>query len=784
VSFGRYPYGGVGYAGSDVDEISSDDLVPTLAVEVAFTTGALEEPAWVDVTGDVRSWDTMRGRNRELERFQPGRATIVLGNLSRQYDSVNTAGPWYGYLKPMKRVRIRETFNGVTHPVFDGFVDRWQLDYPMTGIDATATVTATDAFKIFARTDMPKSVYRMEVEADAPTFWWMLDEGLEEGIGNSTALNSGSVGALGNGTYVGAVNPGAPRIVVNDPGTSLEQANSSVTPGVPVSGVDYPSSQLNFFEKFNTPDPFTIELWCRPQEDQTFGLLLFNQATTPGSSQFYVYWFTGVGNTGRFSLTAGAESVNTPVNSAPPGSIYHVVVTFTPNGANQDVSIYVDGVLSAGPSTLTGTLNTGTITTAAIGRSTSTTGFNWTGRIAQVAVYNTSLSAARIADHYAAGTAPWAGDTAGERIGRVLDIPGWPASLRLLDAGNESFQSATLSSTVLEHLQKAAETEFGSLFVDRAGNVRFQDRETLFGRTPDDVVFGDGAGEIGYRSFVPDDGDQVLRNRATISRLGGRAQLSVDAVSVEEFGRFDYLLDGLLHSSDSYSQDYANLLAAEYAEPRRRITSLSLGPAAPGVEADLYPQMLARELGDPIVVSHTPPGGGDPFSQTCVIEGVEQSGAPGPGGRRLCRWLLSPEFSVRALEAEEVATLGYAQVTANQTAMATGTEVDATGLAVTVTVSANRYIRISTNLMLQRSVADNVTVAYIKEGATYLQVMGLRQTTAAIDETLSGSIVIDSPSAGSHTYKIATDRSGTGTRQITANATRPAFILVEDIGPS
>ncbi len=643
--YGGLPYAGAPFAGALTSEadIPDDGNIYT-AVEVAFTTTPLDpSPAFVDIGGDCRWWDTVRGRSGELERFQPGRATMVLSNRDRQYDSHNVDGPWYGYLKPNRRVRIRETVNGVTYTQYDGYVDRWQLDYPDVGKDATATVTATDLFKILARTDLPTSVYRKEVEADAPEFWWKLDEQLEVAIGQDVALNSGTVGTAGNGTYVGAVYPGSDRIVVNDPGTSLEQANSNVTPGVPVSGVDYPASQLNFFEKFNNPDPFTIELWCRPQEDQSFGLLLFNQATTPGSSQFYLYWFSGVGNTGRFSVTAGAESPNTPVSSAPPGLIYHVVAVFTPNGVNQDVSIYVNGVLAAGPTTFTGTLNTGTITTAAIGRSTSTTGFNWTGRLAQVAVYFQSLSSTRIATHYAAGSSPWQGDTGDVRLGRLADIVGIPAAMRSFDVGEVSLQSAELEGqTALDHALKVGETEFPQIWVTRDGALRFMNKTTLLGRLPD-VTFGDEPGEVGYRDLAYDEGDGAIRNDVAVSRLQGVAKTSSDAASILDYGRLDFVREGLLHDSEVYSQAYADLVRIEYAEPRRRISNLELGAPVVGEEAGGWPALLGVELQQAVTVKHQPLGGGDRFEQVCAIEGIRHTSRPGE--ERTASLTLSPEFT-------------------------------------------------------------------------------------------------------------------------------------------
>lgn len=248
MSYGRYPYGGVAYAGSDVAQIPTTNTKTVLAVEWSPTTGALDTPAWVDITGDVRSWNTSRGRTRELERFQPGRATIVLSNRERQYDSVNAAGPNYGNVKAMKRIRIRETFNGVTYPVFDGFVDKWKLDYPNVNKDATATVTATDAFKVLARTELPRSVYAYEVTQDAPLIWWRLDEDVAR-LRDGFVLNWGTGGSTYKATFVGSPRVGGEVIVVNDPGSSLEVTDNFSSPGTPIQGAELANATFSLLSQ-------------------------------------------------------------------------------------------------------------------------------------------------------------------------------------------------------------------------------------------------------------------------------------------------------------------------------------------------------------------------------------------------------------------------------------------------------------------------------------------------------------------------------------------------------
>lgn len=124
--------------------------------------------------------------------------------------------------------------------------------------------------------------------------------------------------------------------------------------------------------------------------------------------------------------------------------------------------------------------------------------------------------------------------------------------------------------------------------------------------------------------------------------------------------------------------------------------------------------------------------------------------------------------------------LAYAEVTAQQTGITT--EVDITGLSVTVNVPAGRRIRIRAEVAMNRSVADGLTRVRIKEGSTVLQ---LRDTPAPYGSSGANPVSMDyvtTPAAGVHTYKLSIERvTGTGTTATVADPTFPAFILVEDI---
>jgi hypothetical protein len=129
--------------------------------------------------------------------------------------------------------------------------------------------------------------------------------------------------------------------------------------------------------------------------------------------------------------------------------------------------------------------------------------------------------------------------------------------------------------------------------------------------------------------------------------------------------------------------------------------------------------------------------------------------------------------------------LGYASVTANQTGLGAG-PTDLTSLSATVSVSANRRVKITGVAVLRNgSASANSGSLYITETSTILQEgqSGLVGTgSTGILETITATAIV-SPSAGSHTYKLQAGFATGAANIMQASSTQPAFILVEDLGP-
>jgi hypothetical protein len=407
-------------------------------------------------------------------------------------------------------------------------------------------------------------------------------------------------------------------LITNDAGTALGLGPYLTNNGVQldsaaaISGAA-PSFSIELVVRFTVADQNTILYAQGINQFNSVVVVSLDQAPWPAQVRFQV--IDNVNGAG------GALIHSTSTLSA--GVTYHIVVTFVAGSAAR---IYIDGVdVSDGTAAGSGTIDASP-PMIGLGVPYAVYGGSPDAVIGEVAVYNTALSAARVAAHSAAGHTAWQGDTPAARLGRILDARSWPAALRDLDTGSSTLQSAKLAQSVLEHAQKVADSDFGDLFMTRDGKVAFIGRTSLLNRVSAGT-FGDGAGELKYAAIGFDNGDQLIRNPVTVSRSNGVAQTSSDAAGLTEYLDHQYTLDGLYHDSDSLSKDAADFLVSEYKDPKSRVTSLVVKPQRD--PANLWPVVLGAELGDVFTVIRRPQGIGSPISQNCEIQGIKHDINPG-----------------------------------------------------------------------------------------------------------------------------------------------------------
>jgi hypothetical protein len=110
------------------------------AVYGVLDTSTLGGLAFADLTSLVESVNITRGRNRQLDQFNSGTATVTFNNSSRILDPLNAASIYYPFVLP--RCPIIITANGI--PIYTGLVVDWNLDYDLANQDRMYAQCADD----------------------------------------------------------------------------------------------------------------------------------------------------------------------------------------------------------------------------------------------------------------------------------------------------------------------------------------------------------------------------------------------------------------------------------------------------------------------------------------------------------------------------------------------------------------------------------------------------------------------------------------------------------------
>ena len=146
--------------------------LPTLGVSVDFANGPafgnpliLDDPSTplgvgiladsasdsVDVSDITLRASIRRGRNRILNKFEAGSATVVLEDTNGDWVPTNTSSPYYGKLLPLRKIRIYADYNSVRYYLYSGYITSYDTNFQL-GLESISTVTlqCVDAFRLFS----------------------------------------------------------------------------------------------------------------------------------------------------------------------------------------------------------------------------------------------------------------------------------------------------------------------------------------------------------------------------------------------------------------------------------------------------------------------------------------------------------------------------------------------------------------------------------------------------------------------------------------------------------
>ena len=112
----------------------------SIKVEFGFANVGLEVD-FNDITADVISITTNRGKDPDQDTFNAATCSIELNNQTRKFDPDFPASPYQGQIVPTGQLRVFSN----DQPIFTGFITDWNFSYNPTG-ESIAEIVASDAF--------------------------------------------------------------------------------------------------------------------------------------------------------------------------------------------------------------------------------------------------------------------------------------------------------------------------------------------------------------------------------------------------------------------------------------------------------------------------------------------------------------------------------------------------------------------------------------------------------------------------------------------------------------
>jgi hypothetical protein len=215
------------------------------------------------------------------------------------------------------------------------------------------------------------------------------------------------------------------------------------------------------------------------------------------------------------------------------------------------------------------------------------------------------------------------GELSGARVTRILDSAGWPVADRVIATGNSPMQATPLSGDALSELQNVADSEIGELYIDGQGRVVFRNRQAIHTDSRSTTVqatFGNPSTSIAPFETKLSSDDATLYNEVLATREGGDTQTASDTASQTEFLARTFDSPTLKLETDGEALAWGQWIVYLSKEPETRFDSIQIHCHAN--PTTLFPQVLAREIGDRIQIVRRPPGGGTAITRDAFIRGI------------------------------------------------------------------------------------------------------------------------------------------------------------------
>jgi hypothetical protein len=114
-----------------------------------FAATEVPDPV-VDLSSTTRSIKIQRGRNIMRDTYETGTCTVRVIDETGAFNPQNTSSPYFGYLTPLRKIRVAATTPTSQHFLFSGYVDSYKYSFPTGQELGYVDIISSDAFRLFA----------------------------------------------------------------------------------------------------------------------------------------------------------------------------------------------------------------------------------------------------------------------------------------------------------------------------------------------------------------------------------------------------------------------------------------------------------------------------------------------------------------------------------------------------------------------------------------------------------------------------------------------------------
>ena len=103
----------------------------------------------VDLTPQVRNITINRGRDIQADQYIAGTAVVRIIDPESYFNPQNAASPYFGYLVPLRKVRIAATTDTTQEFLFSGYTTEYRYTYDQAEQMGYVDIYVADAFRLF-----------------------------------------------------------------------------------------------------------------------------------------------------------------------------------------------------------------------------------------------------------------------------------------------------------------------------------------------------------------------------------------------------------------------------------------------------------------------------------------------------------------------------------------------------------------------------------------------------------------------------------------------------------